>query len=76
MQYNHALPLTSSTASQGSTLDIPAIPPGLVLEDDVLRSVRRAWEDIVGEDTGDGFMNFKEREGYGHEEEDEEGMVI
>ena len=78
MQYNHASPMTSSMTSQEGTLHIPAIPPSLVLEDDVLRSVRRAWEDIVGDDIGDGFMNFKAREGdgQGHEAEEEEIMEI
>ena len=47
------------------------IPPGLVLEDDVLRSVREAWERIVGDDVGMAFMNFEDREAVEGEEVDD-----
>lgn len=59
--------LASSTLPN-RILQLPDLPPGLVLEDDLLRTVRDAWEKITG---GDGdFMQFAEREGLGDEDED------
>ena len=48
---------------------MPDVPPGPVLEDDVLRNVRETWERIIGNDVGKGFLNFEDREPV----EDEEG---
>lgn len=49
-------------------LQLPDLSPGLVVEDDLLRTVRDAWEKITG---GDGeFMQFAERPGLGDEDED------
>lgn len=59
--------LASSTLPN-RILQLPDLPPGLVLEDDLLRTVRDAWEKITG---GDGeFMQFPEREELGDEDED------
>ncbi len=61
--------LASSTLPN-RILQLPDLPPGLVLEDDLLRTVRDAWEKITG---GDGeFMQFAERQGLGDEDEDED----
>ncbi len=41
---------------------MPDVPPGPVLEDEVLRNVRATWERIVGDDdVGKGFMTFEDR---------------
>ena len=49
-----------------STIDgvshLPDLPRSLALEDDVLQSVKEVWKEIVGEQTSEGFMVFKERE--------------
>ena len=48
------------------------VPPGPVLEDEVLRNVRATWERIVGDDIGQGFMKFEDRqEGEGEEGTDD-----
>ena len=48
------------------------VPPGLVLDDEVLRNTRATWERIVGEDIGRGFMAFEDRQmGQGEEGDDE-----
>lgn len=59
-------------------IQIPDQNPGLALEDSMLKNVRETWEKIVGEDIGEGFMVFEDREGLGEgggdddEEEEEE----
>ena len=60
----------ASSHSHSQILQLPDIPPGLALEDDLLRSVRTAWEHITGE-SGGMFMQFAEREGMGNEGEEE-----
>ena len=68
MQYTHTL----SQSSNGSTEQGPIVSdvlPSLVLEDDVVRDVHRAWEVLVGEERGDGFMTFKQREESGADDE-------
>ncbi len=52
-------------------LKFPDVDPGLVLEDDVLKHVRAAWQRITGDD--EGFMVFEEREGIGEEGAEEDG---
>ena len=43
-------------------IQMPDVPPGPVLEDEVLRNVRATWERIVGDDdVGKGFMTFEDR---------------
>lgn len=63
--------------SKTSTIDthminFPSLPPGLALDDSVLRTVRNAWAAINGGDD-DSFMLFEERSGMGDDvvEEDE-----
>ena len=51
---------------------LPYLGPELALEDSVLRDVKAAWERIVGEDSGEGFMIFEDREGMGGEDEGED----
>ena len=48
------------------------ISPDLVLGDEVLRNVRETWERIVGDDVGDGFMIFQDREGVEDDEPENE----
>ena len=78
MQYAQEMPRSSpstpspSSSSNDKIITIPDIPPGFILEDDVLRDVRTVWERIVGEEKGDGFMNFADREDV---DEGEEGDV-
>ncbi len=52
---------------------MPSPPPGLALDDSVLRSVREVWARINGGDDGT-FMLFEEREGVGDEDENEEDL--
>ena len=54
--------------SNPHVLKLPDLSPGLVLEDDMLKHVRAAWQRIMGED--EGFMVFEEREGMDDEEGD------
>ena len=56
-------------------IQLPDLGPDLALEDSVLRSVKAAWERIVGEDVEAGFMIFEDREGMGDEDEgDDDGF--
>lgn len=38
------------------------------MEDSLLDNVKDAWEKIVGEEKGDGFMVFEDREGFSDDE--------
>lgn len=49
-------------------LRLPDLAPGFVLEDDVLKHVRAAYEKIVG-DEGAPFIVFEDREGQGGDDE-------
>ena len=69
LRYTQALPSPPLKSSDDGILTIPEISPGLVLEDDVLDNVHKAWENIVGNAKGDDFMTFKEREQFDEEEE-------
>ena len=40
----------------------------MVVEDSLLDNVKEAWEKIVGEEKGDGFMVFEDREGISDDE--------
>ena len=63
------IPIRSNTTAPGDQILRTAdIPSSFVLEDDVLRDVRSVWECIVGEEKGDGFMTFEDREGAGDDE--------
>ena len=61
MLYTHAHKAASIFDSKNDILVMPEMPPGLVLEDDVLHNVRKVWESIQGEDTGNCFLQFKEK---------------
>lgn len=54
--------------SNPHVLRLPDLAPGFVLEDDVLKHVRAAYQKIVG-DEGAPFMMFEDREGQGDEDE-------
>ena len=71
MSYTHSIPHSApaSTNPNNEILTIPEIPPSFIIEDDVLHNVRAAWERIVGDEKGDGFMMFSDRgEGEGDDE--------
>lgn len=73
MQYEHK-PTSQAPASIPRSkyiVNLPTLEPSLVLEDDVLRQVRAAWEKIAGGDGGRGFMMFEDRDGTVHADEDE-----
>ncbi len=50
-------------------LSLSDLGPDLALEDSLLTNVKEAWEKIVGEETGEGFLIFNDREG---EDEDDD----
>lgn len=56
-------------------LQLPDMMPGLVLEDDVLKHVRAAYDRIVGDENA-GFMSFEDREGVGDLAEGEGGEEL
>lgn len=60
--------------SNPHVLQLPDLALGLVLEDDVLKQVRAAYEKIMGEEEG-AFMTFEDREGQAEGEEGDEGGV-
>lgn len=47
---------------------LPDLSPNLVVDDSLLDNIRDAWERIVGEEKGDGFMVFEDREGLSDDE--------
>lgn len=47
---------------------LPDLGPDLAVDDSLLDNVKDAWEKIVGEEKGDGFMVFEDREGLSDEE--------
>lgn len=60
--------------SNPHVMQLPDLAPGLVLEDDVLKQVRAAYEKIMGEEEG-AFMTFEDREGQAEGDEGDEGGV-
>ena len=61
MHYNQST--RSVLPKDGSKATIPqSLPASFVLEDDVLRNIRKTWESLVGDDIRDGFMTFKQYE--------------
>ena len=52
-------------------ITLPSLPPGLALDDSVLKTVRGGWAQINGGDDGT-FMLFQERAGVGEAAEDED----
>lgn len=80
LHYSQTGPLT--TDQNGPKIDplndprimlLHDLNPGLALEDSVLNNVKAVWEQIVGEETGGGFMMFEDRDGV-EEDEQEEGL--
>ncbi len=63
----------ASSALHNRILQLQDIPPGVSLEDDLLRNVRAAWEKITGGE-GEGFMQFADREGLGNEGDEEQDI--
>lgn len=66
--------LTRTTAAAASPQIVPLLDlaPDVALEDSVLQNVHAAWKKIVGDDTGDGFLKFEDREGQGDVEGEED----
>ncbi|KAF2208829.1 hypothetical protein CERZMDRAFT_48558 [Cercospora zeae-maydis SCOH1-5] len=52
----------------GRTIQLPQLSPDLVLEDNVMESVKAAWTQIVGEEHLDSFMRFEAREDMMHDD--------
>lgn len=70
--YHEAENISQPTSSPDSNIiTLPSIPPGLALDDSVLKTVRDVWATVNGGDDGS-FMLFDERAGAG-EAEDEDG---
>ena len=85
----NATPLTSAndpTANNGSStpttsdpqiINLPPPPPGLAIDDSVLKTVREAWAKINGGDDDDGtFLRFEERADLGEADEDDDDDVV
>ena len=58
--------LVSKDFANDHILQLPDLDPGLALEDDVLKHVKAAYEQIMG-DGSMGFMAFEDREGVSDE---------
>lgn len=56
--------------SSSQIILLPDLSPNLAVEDSLLDNVKKAWEKIVGEEKGDGFMVFEDREGLSDDEGD------
>lgn len=65
----------NSKSIQSRVIILPELGPDIALEDSVLREVETAWEKIVGEEKGEGFMLFEdrgERQGNDNDEAEDE----
>lgn len=60
--------LRCDESSNPHVLQLPDLAPGFVLEDDVLKHVRDAYQKVMG-DEGAPFMVFEDREGQGNGED-------
>lgn len=58
----------SSPGSSSQLILLPDLSPNLILDDSLLENIKDAWERIVGEEKGDGFMVFEDREGLSDDE--------
>ena len=65
---------TNPSMKEDHIIQLPDLAPGLVLEDSALKIVQEAWEKIVGNETGEGFMVFEDREGLGEDAGDEDDL--
>lgn len=52
----------SPSGSSSQVILLPDLSPNLILDDSLLDNIKDAWERIVGEEQGDGFMVFEDRE--------------
>lgn len=52
----------SHSGSSSQLILLPDLSPNLILDDSLLDNIKDAWERIVGEEKGDGFMVFEDRE--------------
>lgn len=52
-----------------NVINLPSVPPGLAVDDSVLKTVREAWAKIMGGDDGS-FMLFEERSSVGEAEDE------
>lgn len=58
----------SAPGSSSQIILLPDLSPNLRVDDSLLDNVKDAWERIVGEEKGDGFMVFEDREGLSDDE--------
>lgn len=70
------LPTSRAGKSPGSSqiILLPDLSPKLVVDDSLLENIKDAWERIVGEEKGDGFMVFEDREGPSDDESNNEDV--
>lgn len=54
--------------SSSQIILLPDLSPNLIVDDSLLDNIKDAWETIVGEEKGDGFMVFEDRDGLSDEE--------
>lgn len=54
--------------SESQIILLPDLSPNLIVDDSLLDNIKDAWERIVGEEKGDGFMVFEDREGLSDDE--------
>lgn len=58
----------STPGSSSQIIVLPDLRTNLVVDDSLLDNIKDAWERIVGEERGDGFMVFEDREGQSDDE--------
>lgn len=58
----------SPHGSSSQLIFLPDLSPNLIVDDSLLDNIKDAWERIVGEEKGDGFMVFEDREGFSDDE--------
>lgn len=58
--------------SSSQIILLPDLSPNLVVDDSLLDNIKDAWERIVGEEKGDGFMVFEDRDGLSDEGSNED----
>lgn len=56
------------SGSSSQLILLPDLSPNLIVDDSLLDNIKDAWERIVGEEKGDGFMVFEDREGLSDDE--------
>lgn len=68
MLYEQKSEVASGPLIEHGIVTLPSLSSSLALEDDVLDSVRNAWQEITGADW-EAFMRFEAREGIGEDED-------